>query len=68
METGRFYSYLELRFSKYMFKIGLLTIFEIRIEYISLEDKFVGRQNSSSFINVIILIQIVLVNIIAIRN
>ena len=51
-----------------MFKIGLLTIFEIRIEYISLEDKFVGRQNSSSFINVIILIQIVLVNIIAIRN
>ena len=41
-----------------MFEVSLITVFEIRIEYISVEDN-----NSSFFDNVMILVYIFLVHI-----
>ena len=64
--TGKFYSNVELCCQTILRNrcsdVGLLTMFEIRIEYISLEE------NSSSFNNMTILTQIFLVNITVIRN
>ena len=51
-----------------MFEVGVFTAFEIKIEYISLENHLFERQNSSTFDIAMILIYVVSVNVNVFNN
>ena len=51
-----------------MFEVGVFTAFEIKIEYISLENNLFERQNSSTFDIAMILIYVVSVKVNAFNN
>ena len=51
-----------------MFEVGVFTAFEIKIEYISLENNLFERQNSSTFDIAMILIYVVSVKVNVFNN